>query len=131
MHPAGSHAPARARLTGRAEALLRERINEIASGTVAPQRLLVRRTLTKEVDDYVMETRTAVAARQLRQRGVNVHPGEQVGYLITDAKAKDKSKRVQAEGAGRAARYDMAEHIKLLEAAFAEVMAANLPFRID
>lgn len=113
----------RAPLIGRATALLEARKGELERGAVASERLLVKRTLTKEVDDYAVETRTAVAARQLLDRGVEVHPGERVGYLITDARAADRSQRVRAEGGSEHIVYDRTEYVKLLEAAFAEVVA--------
>ena len=41
-----------------------------------------------------MTTRTALAAQQLIDEGIPVHPGESVRYVIADAQARDKDKRV-------------------------------------
>ena len=105
----------------RVESILRERIHELEQGSVDSKELLIKRTLTKEVEDYEVETRTALAARQLRDAGVKTHAGEQVHYVITDAQAKDKSNRVRAEETNPNRGYDAEEYIKLLKAAAAEV----------
>jgi DNA polymerase elongation subunit (family B) len=47
--------------------------------------------LSRDIEDYAIQTRAALAARKLRDAGVPVHPGESVRYVIADAKAKDKS----------------------------------------
>ena len=111
----------RSRLIGQAEAVLSDRTGELERGEVDPKRLLVKRTLTKEVDDYVAETRTALAARQMRGAGIETHAGERVGYVITGAKAKDKSARVRAEEVTSGSAYDADEYVALLKAAAAEV----------
>ena len=104
------------------ESILVERTRALEHGLVDSKGLLVKRALTREVEDYEVETRTALAARQLKDAGVKMHAGERVHYVITDARAKDKSDRVRAEdayypGSG----YDAEEYIKLLRAAAAEV----------
>jgi DNA polymerase-2 len=112
----------RSDLRDEAAAVLRRRIGELERGEIDPQKLLMRRTLTKEVDDYAADTLTALAARQLKSAGVKVHPGEQVRYVITDARAKDRSKRVKAGEFASGQAYDVEEYIKLLEVAATEVI---------
>jgi DNA polymerase elongation subunit (family B) len=99
-----------------------ERMAQVESGEVDPQTLVLRRTLTKEIDQYTVETRTAVAARQLRSAGVRLHPGERAEYVITDARSKDKSRRVQAAVTGADLTYDAEEYAKLLKNAADEVL---------
>lgn len=112
----------RLNLLDEAAAVLRKRIGELERGEIDPQKLMMKRTLTKEVDDYTVHTRTALAARQLKSAGVKVHPGERVRYVITDARAKDKSRRVKAEEFASGGAYDVEEYIKLLEVAATEVI---------
>ncbi len=112
----------RTRVMREVEALLQKRINDLEQGKVSPERLLVKRTPTKKIEDYKVDTRTASATRQLRNAGVKVHPGESVSYLITDARSKDKSRRVRAEDVGGESAYDVGEYVKLLKAAAAEVL---------
>jgi DNA polymerase II len=112
----------RRRLIERAKTILEKRIRELQQGRVDPRRLMLRRTLTKEVANYKTETRTAAAARQLESAGVKVHPGEHVRYLVTSAGAKEKARRVRAEELASRSKYDAAEYVKLLKAAAAEVL---------
>ncbi|HEX8183227.1 MAG TPA: DNA polymerase domain-containing protein, partial [Blastocatellia bacterium] len=109
-------------LLDEAAAVLRRRVGELERGEVDPQKLLIKRTLTKEVDAYTVDTRTALAARQLKSAGVKVHPGERAHYVIKNARAKDKSKRVEAEEFATGSAYDVEEYIKLLEVAATEVI---------
>jgi DNA polymerase-2 len=112
----------RVKLVEEAESVLQNRIREIEQGRVDPQKLLMKRTLTKEIDNYRVETRTAVAARQLREAGLKVHPGERVRYVIKEARAKNKSNRVQADDIGIPCRYDVGEYTRLLRLAADELM---------
>ncbi len=44
---------------------------------------------------YVREDAGAIAAKTLGRVGVKLYPGEQVGYLILDRKAKMKGDRAR------------------------------------
>lgn len=115
----------RPRLIAQARVLLQQRVGELERGELDPARLLVKRTLTKALDSYTVETRTALATRQLVAAGVSVHPGERVRFLIAEAKAKDRSRRVHAEGIEPLPAYDAGEYIKLLNDAADEVFAPH------
>lgn len=112
----------RSGLIEQAELILKERIVELQQRLVDPQELLVKRTMTKDVDAYSVETRTALAARQLKDAGVKTHAGERVRYLITDARAKDRSNRVRAEEIEQGKGYDAEEYVKILKSAAAEII---------
>jgi DNA polymerase I len=105
-----------------AMALLNNSIRQLECGEVEPKKLLLRRMLTKEVDAYVVTTRTATAARELRDLDVIVHPGERVSYIITDAKSKDPATRISVLEMEPEPDYDREEYIRLLKLAAAEVM---------
>lgn len=105
-----------------AATLLSERISEIKEGAVNPRILLIRRTATKDVDEYRAETRTAIAARKLRSAGSRVHPGERINYLLSDVRDNGKPSRVAIEGAMEGSSYDASKYIKLLQAAADEVL---------
>ena len=109
-------------LSEHAEAALNRHIADLETGKVDPRRLVLRKTLTREVDEYVANTRTAIAARQLKKAGVRVQPGQSVRYVIRDADAKDHSARVGAAEVVEDCSYDAAEYIKLLRAAADEVL---------
>ena len=117
----------RARLEGRALALLRGRIEELRRGEVPARLLAVSRTLTREPDAYRVVTRVATAAAQLAEEGVKLHPGERVRYVITEAGADDPARRVR-EGEVRPRRvYDAEEYVRLLKVAAAEVLTGLRP----
>ena len=82
----------------------------------------MKRTMTKDVNAYSVETRTAIAARQLKDAGVRTHAGERVRYLITDARAKERSNRVRAEEIEQGEDYDAEEYVKILKSAAAEII---------
>jgi repressor LexA len=90
-----------------------------------PRKLLIKHTVTKDVDEYRAETRIAIAMRKLKSAGVRVHPGERVNYLLSDVRNKDKSSQIVIEDAVEGSRYDASEYIKLLQAAADEVLFAK------
>ncbi|MCI0388482.1 MAG: hypothetical protein MOB07_06920 [Acidobacteria bacterium] len=66
--------------------------------------------------------RTArLAARELIDDGVNVHPGEKVGYVITNAKAKDKAEQVSTSNRNGSVNYDRREYAARLKVAAKEI----------
>jgi DNA polymerase-2 len=106
--------------------LLELRIAELERGEVHISRLIVEQVLSRDIEDYAVQTRTALAARKLREAGIIIHPGESVGYVIADAKAKDKARRVAIGGEGEELRYDVKEYVKRLRYAGKEVSPFNL-----
>jgi len=102
--------------------LLELRIAELERGEVHISRLIVEQVLSRDLEDYAVQTRAALAARKLRDAGIHpVHPGESVGYVIADAKAKDKARRVTIGGEGEELRYDVKDYVKRLRDAGKEV----------
>ncbi len=64
-------------------------------GHVPFEDLVITRTLSKDPMQYVREDAGAIAAKELTRAGVKLHPGEQVGYIILDRKAKVKGDRAR------------------------------------
>ena len=62
-----------------------------------------------------------MAARELIADGVNVHPGEKIGYVITNAKAKNKAERVRTTNRNVTINYDRQEYINRLTVAAREI----------
>lgn len=102
--------------------ILEARIAELESGNVDPRLLIVEQVLSRDVEEYAVETRASVAARELIAEGINVHPGEKIGYVITDAKAKSPTERVSTGGSTGEVKFDQKEYSKRLNAAAAEIM---------
>jgi DNA polymerase II len=98
----------------------RQRLRE---GGVKPQDLVITRVPSQKVEDYKVDTPTALAARQLETAGIHIQPGEKVRYVHREGKRGPKECRVQAapfletlEG------YDTRLYLGLLDRALAEVM---------
>jgi DNA polymerase elongation subunit (family B) len=98
-----------------------ERLAEIESGQVDPRLLIIEQVLSREVEEYDVETRAALAARELIGDGVNAHPGERIGYVITNAKAKNKAERVSTFNRNSLVQYDCQEYATRLKVAAKEV----------
>jgi DNA polymerase II len=111
----------RAALKGEIDQLIEQKIKELESGTVEPRKLALKRRMTREVDNYQTETRTAQAARQLFDAGVKVHAGENIKYVISKAKSKKKPQQVKAYPLNAKTPYDAQSYIELLLQAIDEL----------
>jgi len=58
--------------------------------------LAVAKTISQEPNAYKVDSLTALAAQQLEDFGIPVHPGEKVRYVIKDALSKEKGERVRS-----------------------------------
>jgi DNA polymerase elongation subunit (family B) len=81
--------------------------------------LIIEQVMSREIGEYDVETRAALAARELI--GVKVHPGEKIGYVITNAKAKKKAERVSTSNRNGAVHYDHQEYAARLKVAAEEI----------
>jgi DNA polymerase-2 len=104
-----------------ARRIYESRLAEIESGQVDPRLLIIEQVLSREVEEYEVETRASLAARELIDDGVNVHPGEKIGYVITNAKAKNKAERVATSDRNGSVNYDRREYAARLKVAANEV----------
>ena len=97
----------------------RQRLRE---GGLSPQELVITRVISQPLEDYRVDTPTALAMRQLHQAGVQVRPGEKVRFVRRE-KRGPKELRVQAapflDGLET---YDTGIYLELLERAVEEVM---------
>jgi DNA polymerase-2 len=102
----------------------RQRLRE---GRLPPQDLVITRVLSQPVEEYRVDTPTALAARQLQRAGVSLLPGEKVRYVHREVQGGPKETRVQAAPFVAALDdYDTGLYLKLLDRAFNEVL---LPLR--
>jgi len=109
------------RLRREAAKILETRRTELESGSVDPRLLIIEQVLSRNAEDYAVETRAALAARELIGDSVNIHPGEIVGYVITNAKARNRAERLSTTDRKGAVNYDRQEYVKRLEAAGKEI----------
>ncbi|MBI3552885.1 MAG: hypothetical protein HY077_10240 [Elusimicrobia bacterium] len=107
--------------------VLRDIIEEcrqrLKDGGVKASELAITFNLSKAPSEYKQDTVQTLAAKQLADSGVVLHPGETVRYVITAAKDKVKEWRSKPlslmEGA---LEYDSARYLELLERAAEEIL---------
>lgn len=64
-------------------AFLRRKLSDLRAGRVKPAELLVTQRITREVEEYRSPSPAARAARQLKDAGKVVKPGQRVRFLFT------------------------------------------------
>jgi DNA polymerase elongation subunit (family B) len=98
----------------------RQRLGE---GGLDPQDLVITRVLSQKVEDYRVDTPTALAARQLQAVGIQIQPGEKVRYIHREGRRGPKECRIQAAPFIETLdEYDTRLYLELLERAIAEVL---------
>lgn len=70
--------------------------DRLANGEVDIPELVVSKRITREPRDYQKAGVTAIAAQQLFGSGVKLRPGQNIEYVITNAKAHVPNDRVRA-----------------------------------
>ena len=86
--------------------VLRRRLRELREGEVDPNALVVDNRVSKDVDDYSMETLTVAALKRAQIENAGLAPGQTVRYVVVDADARGASRvRLEFEDLGR---YDTA-----------------------
>jgi len=95
----------------------------LREGGVTARDLVITRVLSQKVEDFKVDTPTALAARQLQRAGIHLHPGEKVRYVHREPRRGPKELRVQAAPFLEYLEdYDAAHYLDLLERAVKEVM---------
>jgi DNA polymerase-2 len=75
--------------------ILLEHNLRLKDGQTKNEELAIGKRLSRKPNDYKVDSLTALAAQQLEDTGIPIHPGEKVRYVIKDALSKDKSERVR------------------------------------
>jgi DNA polymerase elongation subunit (family B) len=103
--------------------LIRDRLAELQSQQVDYRDLALTYRLTREPQDYRHNTLNAIVAQQLSQRGVHLHPGESIRYVITDAQARDPHARARpVDFMESAYGYDAEKYAELLLRAMSTIL---------
>ncbi len=103
------------------ERIFKERVRMLESGSVPASELLLRRTLTKDIDSYQANTKTAQAARQYQEAGIKIHPGEKVSFLISNEKTSNKTQKAKILLNESKVRYNLDSYVKMLVEAMSEL----------
>jgi DNA polymerase-2 len=85
--------------------------------------LAIARTISQEPNAYRVDSPIALAAQQLEDVGIPIHPGEKVNYVITNSKSKDKAERVKSFPlVGPDDTYDVEKYLEMLFKATEELL---------
>ena len=103
------------RLVPAALGVVERYVDDVGSGTVPIKKLVLTKKVSKPLDGYTQLNDSVAALSQLSDEGIDVNPGECIGYVITASKSKDLDERVRAEIllTGREG-YDASAYVELL-----------------
>ena len=103
--------------------LLLEYSLKLKDGTVKQEDLAIGKRISQEPNAYKVDSLTALAAQQLEDFGIAIHPGEKVRYVIKDAESKDKAERVRPFPlVGPDDTYDVKKYLGILVKATEEIL---------
>jgi DNA polymerase elongation subunit (family B) len=95
----------------------------LKEGQAKKQDLAIGKTISQEPNAYKVDSLTALAAQQLEDIGIPIHPGEKVRYVIKDALSKDKKERVRPFPlVGPDDTYDVKKYLEVLVKATEEIL---------
>src|SRR4030043_1552167 len=95
----------------------------LKEGRTKKEDLAIGKRISQEPDAYKVDSLTALAAQQLEDVGIPIHPGEKVKYVIKNAKSKDKGERVRPFPlVGPDDTYDVKKYLEMLVKATEEVL---------
>jgi DNA polymerase elongation subunit (family B) len=97
---------------------------ELRSGTVSRDRLIMRKSISRRLEEYVQFNDSVAALRQLHDQGFELQPGQAVEYLITDSKSKSSWQRVKvAPFLDGDERYDAERYVEFAWRGAAELLS--------
>ena len=97
----------------------------LAEGRVDVGELAITKRLSKRPSEYAYSVMQAIAARQLEKAGYELHPGQTVSYIITDAGSSRPYERVLALPLVKGkAKYDGQAYLNMLVSAAETLLSA-------
>jgi DNA polymerase elongation subunit (family B) len=95
----------------------------LRDGQAKNEDLAIGKRISQEPGAYKVDSLTALAAQELEDVGIPIHPGEKVRYVIKDAESKDKAARVRPFPlVGPDDIYDVKKYLDLLVKATEEIL---------
>jgi DNA polymerase-2 len=103
--------------------LLLEYSLKLKDGRARQEDLAIGKRISKEPNAYKVDSLTALAAQELEDFGIPIHPGERVRYMIKDALSKNKGERARPFPlVGPDDTYDVKKYLEILVKATEEVL---------
>jgi DNA polymerase elongation subunit (family B) len=96
---------------------------KLKDGQAEQKDLAIGKRISQEPNAYKVDSLTALAAQELEDVGIEIHPGEKVRYVIKDAESKDKAERVRPFPlVGPDDTYDIKKYLEMLVKATEEIL---------
>jgi len=89
-------------------------VERLRQGDVAPKDLAITQRISRTPENYAQQCSQAIAAELAINYGQDLHPGQSVAYVHTDARARHPLDRVALPGTAAAAHYDADKYVELL-----------------
>ncbi len=103
--------------------LLVEYSLRLKDGRAKSEDLAIGKRISQEPGAYKVDSLTALAAQELEDVGIPIHPGEKIRYVIKDAESKDKAGRVRPFPlVGPDDTYDVKKYTEMLVKATEEIL---------
>ncbi len=71
-----------------------------------PEELVITKVLSRPLDQFRVQTHTALAARQLQAAGIRLVPGEKLRYIVRDRRGPPETRVLAAPFFDALDRYD-------------------------
>ncbi len=95
----------------------------LRDGRAKNEDLAIGKRISQAPGAYKVDSLTALAAQELEDAGMPIHPGEKVRYVIKDAESKDKAERVRPFPlVGPDDTYDVKKYLGMLVKATEEIL---------
>jgi DNA polymerase II len=95
----------------------------LKDGRARSEELAIGKRISQEPSAYKVDSLTALAAQELEDLGIPIHPGEKVKYVIKNAESKDKAERVKPFPlVGPDDTYDVKKYLEMLVKASEEIL---------
>ncbi len=99
-------------------------IEEVRTGTVERARLIMRKSISRRLEEYVQYNDSVAALQQLHDQGFELQPGQAVEYLIMDSASRSSWQRVRvAPFLDGDERYDAERYVDLSLRGAAELLS--------
>jgi DNA polymerase elongation subunit (family B) len=95
----------------------------LKDGQAKSEELAIGKRISQEPSAYKVDSLTALAAQELEDLGIPIHPGEKVKYVIKNALSKNKAERVRPFPlVGPDDTYDVKKYVEMLVKATEEIL---------
>jgi DNA polymerase elongation subunit (family B) len=102
------------RLIPQLKLIVSEYIKRLQNRDVTTEELAITQNISQDPEDYQQRCSQAIAAELTIRYGQELHPGQSVSYVHTNAHARHPLRRVALPGTPDAANYDTEKYIELL-----------------